>query len=51
MSESTRGALEIAYRKLTQSWMRGTSDVQALELQCRAMIDGLRKAGAAGCGW
>jgi hypothetical protein len=51
MPESTRGALEVAYRQLTQSWLRGTSDVQALELQCRAMIDGLRQAGAARCGW
>lgn len=51
MPEGTRGALEVAYRQLTQSWLRGTSDVQALELQCRTMIDGLRQAGAARCGW
>jgi hypothetical protein len=49
--EGMRGALEGAYRQLTQSWQRGTSDIQALELQCRAMIDGLRQAGAARCGW
>lgn len=51
MSEGTRGALEGAFRQLTQSWQRGTSDVQTLELQCRAMIDVLRQTGAARCGW
>jgi hypothetical protein len=47
----TRGALQLAYRDLTQAWMRGTYDARALEVQCRAMIDGLRQAVAARCGW
>jgi hypothetical protein len=51
MSEGTRGTLVIAYRQLTQSWLRGTSDVQALELQCHAMLEGLHHAAAARCGW
>lgn len=51
MSEATRGSLIVAYRQLTQSWLRGTADLQALELQCRAMIDGLRQAGRVRCGW
>ena len=49
--EGTRAALELAYRDLTQAWMRGSYDPQTLELQCRAMIDGLRQAVAARCGW
>ena len=51
MSEAVRGSLVVAYRQLTQSWLRGTADLQALELQCRAMIDGLRQAGQVRCGW
>ena len=51
MSEATRGSLIVAYRQLTQSWLRGTADLQALELQCRAMMDGLRQAGQVRCGW
>jgi len=51
MSEATRGSLIVAYRQLTQSWLRGTADLQAMELQCRAMIDGLRQAGRVRCGW
>ena len=51
MSEAMRGSLVIAYRQLTQSWLRGTADLQALELQCRAMLDGLRQGVAASCGW
>ena len=51
MPAGTRGALELAYRDLTQAWLRGTNDAQTVELQCRAMIDGLRQAVAAKCGW
>jgi hypothetical protein len=51
MSEAIRGSLIVAYRQLTQSWLRGTADLQAMELQCRAMIDGLRQAGQVRCGW
>jgi hypothetical protein len=47
----TRGALQLAYRDLTQAWMRGSSDAHTLDVQCRAMIDGLRQAVAARCGW
>ena len=51
MSEAVRGSLVIAYRQLAQSWLRGTADLQALELQCRAMVDSLRQAGQVRCGW
>jgi len=51
IDEAARSALELAYRNLTQAWLRGTYDAQTLELQCRAMIDGLRQAVAARCGW
>lgn len=51
MSEAMRSALVLAFRQLTQSWLRGTADLQALELQCRAMTDGLRQAGQVRCGW
>jgi hypothetical protein len=51
MPPGTRGKLEVAYRDLTQAWLRGTYDVHTVELQCRAMIDGLRQAVAAKCGW
>jgi hypothetical protein len=51
MRPDTRGALEIAYRDLTQAWLRGTYDIHTVELQCRAMIDGLRQAVAVKCGW
>lgn len=51
MSEARRSALVLAFRQLTQSWLHGTADLQALELQCRAMIDGLRQAGQVRCGW
>lgn len=51
MSEGARGALELAYRNLTRAWQRGTYDTEAVELQCRAMLDGLRQAIAARCGW
>ncbi len=47
----TRSALQVAYRELTQAWTRGSYDAQALELQCRAMIDALRQVVAARCGW
>lgn len=51
LPEGTRGALELRYRDLTQAWLRGTSDVHTLEMQCRAMIDVLRQATAARCNW
>lgn len=47
----TRGALKLACRDLTRAWTRGSYDLQTLELPCRAMIDGLRQAVAARCGW
>ena len=49
--EGTRGALERSYRELTQGWLRGTYDLRSLEVQCRAMVDGLRQTTAAKCGW
>lgn len=51
LPEGTRGALELKYRELTQAWLRGNYDVHTLEMQCRAMIDVLRQATAARCGW
>lgn len=51
LPDAMRGALELAFRDLTQAWVRGTYDTGGLELQCRAMIDGLRQAMAARCGW
>lgn len=46
-----RSALEVKYRELTQGWLRGAYDAQTLETDCRTMIDGLRQATAARCGW
>jgi len=46
-----RASLESAYRNLTRAWRRASYDPQALELQCRAMIEGLLKAVATRCGW
>jgi hypothetical protein len=51
MPEGTRGALELTYRELTQAWLRGTYDIHTLEVQCRAMLDGLRQTTVARCGW
>ncbi|TMQ05849.1 MAG: hypothetical protein E6J90_16245 [Deltaproteobacteria bacterium] len=51
LPEGARGALEVKYRELTQGWLRGTYDARTFEMQCRAMIDGLRQATAARCGW
>ncbi|HEX3760656.1 MAG TPA: hypothetical protein VHW23_18200 [Kofleriaceae bacterium] len=48
---SARAALELAYSNLTRAWRRGSYDPEALELQCRAMIDGLLKAVSARCSW
>jgi hypothetical protein len=47
IDDSTRGALEAAYRNLAQAWMRGSYDPPTLELQCRAMTEAV----AARCGW
>ena len=47
----TRGALEANYRELTEAWTRGMYDAHTLEVQCRAMLDGLRQGVAATCGW
>ena len=47
----TRVALQLAYRDLTQAWTRGGYDAEALEVQCRAMVDRLHQAVAARCGW
>jgi len=51
LPEGARGALELTYRELTEAWTRGTYDAHALDVQCRAMLDGLRQAVAARCGW
>jgi hypothetical protein len=51
LPEGARGALEMNYHELTAAWMRGTYDAHTLDVQCRAMLDGLRQAVAARCGW
>jgi hypothetical protein len=51
LPEDTRGALELSYRELTRGVQRGVYDVHALEVQCRAMVDGLRQTTAARCNW
>lgn len=48
---STRSALQLAYRDLTQAWMRGNYDARTVEVQCRSMTDRLRQTFAAKCGW
>jgi hypothetical protein len=41
-----------AYRiDLTRVWTRAGRDAQALEVQCRAMIERWHQAVAARCGW
>jgi hypothetical protein len=47
----TRAALEASYRELTEAWTRGLYDAHTLEVQCRTMVDGLRRGVAATCGW
>jgi hypothetical protein len=46
-----RAEFELAYRDLTRAWRRARFDPEALELQCRAMIEGLLKSVAARCNW
>jgi hypothetical protein len=48
---ATREALHLAYRDLTQAWMRGGYDARTVEIQCRSMTERLRQAFAAKCGW
>lgn len=48
---ATRDARRLAYRDLTQAWMRGNTDTRTVEGQCRSMADRLRQAFAAKCGW
>jgi len=48
---ATRGALQLAYRDLTQAWLRGSYDARTVEIQCRSMTERLRQAFAAKCGW
>ena len=47
----TRAALEGNYRELPEAWARGMYDAHSLDVQCRAMLDGLRRGVAAACGW
>jgi hypothetical protein len=51
LPENARGALELTYRELTEAWTRGAYDAHSLDVQCRAMLDGLRQVMAARCGW
>jgi len=51
MPEGMRGALTLSYQELIQAWRRGSLEGEAIEVQCRAMVDGLRQAVAARCGW
>ena len=51
LPEGTRRAIELSYRDLTQAWQRGAYDARTLEVQCHAMVDGLRQTMAARCGW
>lgn len=51
LPDGTRGALEGNYRALAEAWTRGSYDAHTLDVQCRAMLDGLRQAMSARCGW
>jgi hypothetical protein len=47
----TRGELELAFRNLELAWQRGRFTADTVELQCRAMVNGLRRAVGSLCGW
>ena len=51
LSPGTHSALEVSYRELTEASTRGRYDAHALEVQRRAMPDGLRQAVPALCRW
>ncbi len=48
---AARGALEQTYRELVLAWTRGAYKTPQIAAQCTAMLEGLRQAIAATCGW